>query len=218
VFADHGQIDFEGKPYHSSDICNEIDSHHGTTSDSEAVDNSSDSLDGNSSANPGTNDPDGNSSTNDDFDGDPDDPDDDHDSSTDGGSGDNDNLGNNDDHINANTNADNEEHSRILTGSEVRQSQQELWLDPTIVHYPGNRAGEVCLEGITVMQEYENALGGPSAENPYSPFSSKIDWELAKWAKLRGPSATSFTELLNISGVSVINKPRSKLHCLTIVI
>jgi len=83
VFADHGQIDFEGKPYHSSNICNEIDSHHGTTSDSEAVNNSSDSSDGNSSANPaGTNDPDGNSSTNDDFDGDPDDPDDDHDSNT----------------------------------------------------------------------------------------------------------------------------------------
>jgi hypothetical protein len=89
---------------------------------------------------------------------------------------------------------------------EAMQSQEELaWVEPTIVHYPGNRAGEVCSKGIMVMQDYENALGGPS-ENPYAPFSSQVDWELAKWAKLRGPSATSFTELLNIGRVSTFNK------------
>jgi hypothetical protein len=109
------------------------------------------------------------------------------------------------DGIETSTSTDDEEHGRILTESEVRLSQQELWVESTIVHYPGNRAGEVGLKGITVMQEYENTVGGPS-ENPYSPFHSKIDWELAKWAKLRGPSATSFTELLNIDGVSIFNK------------
>ena len=41
----------------------------------------------------------------------------------------------------------------------------------------------------------------------YSPFNSQVDWELAKWAKLHGLSATSFMELLDIGGVSVINKP-----------
>lgn len=79
-------------------------------------------------------------------------------------------------------------------------------VEPTIVDFPGKRAGEVCSEGIMSMQEYENALGGPH-ENPYHPFASGVDWDLAKWAKLRGPSATSFTELLNISGVSVIPRP-----------
>jgi len=99
-----------------------------------------------------------------------------------------------------------EEHGRVLTELEATQLQQESWVKPTIVQYPGDHAGEVCSEGITVMQEYENALGGPS-ENVYSPFGSQIDWELVKWAKLRGPSATAFTELLNISGVSIINGP-----------
>lgn len=126
-------------------------------------------------------------------------------SSSDDGSDDplngNDNL----DHFNVNTSTNDDEHGRTLTGPEVAQSQEELWVEPMVVHYPGSRAGEVCSEGIAAMQAYENALGGPS-ENPYSPFGSQIDWEIAKWAKLRGPSATSFTELLNIDGVSVISK------------
>ncbi|KAG1771513.1 hypothetical protein EDD22DRAFT_947948 [Suillus occidentalis] len=39
-------------------------------------------------------------------------------------------------------------------------------------------------------------------ENPYSPFSSQMDWEIAQWAKLRGPSSTAFSDLLSIDGVS----------------
>ncbi|KAG2126261.1 uncharacterized protein EDB93DRAFT_1257636 [Suillus bovinus] len=37
--------------------------------------------------------------------------------------------------------------------------------------------------------------------NPYFPFCSQIDWEIARWSKLRGPSSTSFTDLLAINGV-----------------
>ncbi|KAF9782655.1 hypothetical protein BJ322DRAFT_1100637 [Thelephora terrestris] len=43
-------------------------------------------------------------------------------------------------------------------------------------------------------------LGGPSA-NPFAPFNNQTDWELAKWAKLRGPSSTSFTELMGVTGL-----------------
>ncbi|KAK7060730.1 hypothetical protein VNI00_000462 [Paramarasmius palmivorus] len=39
-----------------------------------------------------------------------------------------------------------------------------------------------------------------SEENPYAPFNSKLDWEVARWAKLRGPGAVAFTELLQIEG------------------
>ena len=114
----------------------------------------------------------------------------------------------NPDHVNTDVGANESEHGRILTRDEILESQQESWVEPTIKCYPGNRAGEVCSKGITVMQECENALGARS-ENAYFPFNSRIDWELAKWAKLRGPSATSFTELLNVSGVSTINIPPS---------
>jgi hypothetical protein len=37
--------------------------------------------------------------------------------------------------------------------------------------------------------------------NTWSPFLSRLDWEVARWAKLRGPSSTAFSELLAIDGV-----------------
>ncbi|KAJ7841520.1 hypothetical protein B0H14DRAFT_3694203 [Mycena olivaceomarginata] len=38
--------------------------------------------------------------------------------------------------------------------------------------------------------------------NVYAPFNSKLDWEVARWAKLRGAGSTAFTELLKIDGVA----------------
>lgn len=35
----------------------------------------------------------------------------------------------------------------------------------------------------------------------YASFKSKRDWEIARWAKLRGVGSTSFSELLAIDGV-----------------
>ncbi|KAH7917158.1 hypothetical protein BV22DRAFT_1026893, partial [Leucogyrophana mollusca] len=35
----------------------------------------------------------------------------------------------------------------------------------------------------------------------WAPFSSQTDWDIARWAKLRGPSSTAFSELLAIPGV-----------------
>ncbi|KAG2364923.1 hypothetical protein BDR07DRAFT_1449989 [Suillus spraguei] len=39
-------------------------------------------------------------------------------------------------------------------------------------------------------------------ENPYHPFNSQIEWEVARWAKLRGATSTAFSDLLSIDGVS----------------
>jgi hypothetical protein len=41
-------------------------------------------------------------------------------------------------------------------------------------------------------------------DNMYAPFKSKLDWDFAQWAKLRGPGSTALNELLNIDGVSII--------------
>ncbi|THG94848.1 hypothetical protein EW026_g6702 [Hermanssonia centrifuga] len=38
-------------------------------------------------------------------------------------------------------------------------------------------------------------------KNIYAPFASKLDWQTARWAKLRGPGSTAFTDLLSIDGV-----------------
>ncbi|KAG1772876.1 hypothetical protein EV702DRAFT_1181229 [Suillus placidus] len=37
--------------------------------------------------------------------------------------------------------------------------------------------------------------------NPYAPFNSRVDWEIARWAKLRGPTSTAFSDLLGINEV-----------------
>ncbi|KAI0039049.1 hypothetical protein FA95DRAFT_1585366 [Auriscalpium vulgare] len=42
-------------------------------------------------------------------------------------------------------------------------------------------------------------MGDPT--NEYHPFPSKLAWEVAKWAKLRGPTSTALTDLLAIEGV-----------------
>ncbi|KAF8260450.1 hypothetical protein EI94DRAFT_1773693 [Lactarius quietus] len=40
-------------------------------------------------------------------------------------------------------------------------------------------------------------------KNVYTPFARQLDWEVARWAKLRGPSLTSLTELMSIDGVKI---------------
>jgi hypothetical protein len=41
-----------------------------------------------------------------------------------------------------------------------------------------------------------------SEDRVWAPFSSRIDYEVAHWAKTRGPGSTSFSDLLEIDGVS----------------
>ncbi|KAF8815656.1 hypothetical protein BYT27DRAFT_7224873 [Phlegmacium glaucopus] len=46
---------------------------------------------------------------------------------------------------------------------------------------------------------YTAALGG--GDNPWAPFNSRKDWEIARWAKLRGVGSMAFSDLLAIDGV-----------------
>ncbi|KAM6496730.1 hypothetical protein JOM56_007203 [Amanita muscaria] len=39
------------------------------------------------------------------------------------------------------------------------------------------------------------------SNDAFAPFKSQLDWEVAKWAKLRGPSSTALTEFLAIEGL-----------------
>lgn len=45
----------------------------------------------------------------------------------------------------------------------------------------------------------EKVSGG--ATNVWAPFTSKMEWEISRWAKLRGAGSTAFSELLAIEGV-----------------
>jgi hypothetical protein len=49
-------------------------------------------------------------------------------------------------------------------------------------------------------EKYQKDVGG-SDENPYAPFTSELEWQVARWAKLRGKGMTAISELLSINGV-----------------
>ena len=42
-----------------------------------------------------------------------------------------------------------------------------------------------------------------SKDTPWTPFCSELDWNVAQWVKMRGPSSTAAMELLAIPGVCV---------------
>jgi hypothetical protein len=77
-------------------------------------------------------------------------------------------------------------------------------------------AGLCIRAGLDTNSQYH--AGMLDNVNIWSPFSSKLDWEVACWAKLRGPTSMAFSELLAIDGVSdtqrlqtvldLINTPR----------
>jgi len=84
--------------------------------------------------------------------------------------------------------------------AEVERSQ-EHGLPPEIEEF-GGKAGQSIRVCQTTATNYHGTGGDPEGTNPYAPFHSRTDWEVARWAKLRGPTSTAFTELLEIPDVS----------------
>jgi hypothetical protein len=87
---------------------------------------------------------------------------------------------------------------------EIRKAAEDRFHHkPIVVKYPGNLAGKPIstTRNPTSEKAYESALKDGTSSNPYAPFTSKMDWEVAKWAKLRGAGSTAFSDLLNIEGV-----------------
>ena len=71
-----------------------------------------------------------------------------------------------------------------------------------IEYFPGTEAAapiNTPVAGRSTFAIYQQQLND---DNMYAPFASKKDWEVAKWAKLHGPSSCAFDELLQIDGVS----------------
>ena len=86
--------------------------------------------------------------------------------------------------------------------AEVEQSQ-EPGLSLEIVTFGGKAGQPIRVGQPTTADGCQTQLrGDPEAANPYAPFCSQTDWEVAKWGKLRGPTSTAFTELLEIPNVS----------------
>lgn len=56
------------------------------------------------------------------------------------------------------------------------------------------------LQGSATNNAYGNTIPF-TASNLYAPFISQMDWEVARWVKLRGPGSTAASELLSTDGV-----------------
>ncbi|KDQ49877.1 hypothetical protein JAAARDRAFT_142786 [Jaapia argillacea MUCL 33604] len=96
-----------------------------------------------------------------------------------------------------------EDHEPPPNREERRQSEQRPAVRPFVVRF-GGRAGAVVEKDAasSTYLKYQRSLGGGDQNNIYAPFTSKTDWDVAKWGKLRGAGSTAFTELLGIEGLS----------------
>ena len=61
---------------------------------------------------------------------------------------------------------------------------------------------------------FQAAIRATPSGNIWSPFKSKMNWEIAHWAKLPGPMSTIISDLLNIDGVSLVCNSAA-FDCLT---
>jgi hypothetical protein len=83
-------------------------------------------------------------------------------------------------------------------------------LNAVVTHFPQGHPGAPVTslpQGSSIYESNQDRLG----ELLWAPFHSECDWEIVRWAKMRGPTSTAMTELLAIPGVRVI----SILHCMT---
>jgi len=92
----------------------------------------------------------------------------------------------------------------LAPGGVSIEGHNHLKKAPVYVSEFGGQAGKPLtapfIHGVAGYSGYAEQTGGH--KNIWAPFKSKLEWEIAQWAKLRGPGATAFTELLEIEGVS----------------
>ena len=95
--------------------------------------------------------------------------------------------------------------AEAFSAEERRDMEEALRQPAKIMRFPVQTAGAPVPNrraGIAGYQKYARAF---SRRNPWAPFTSHIDWAVARWAKLRGPGSTAFTELLKIEGVGYLS-------------
>jgi hypothetical protein len=92
-------------------------------------------------------------------------------------------------------------HEEELGGTDVHKDHIII---ETFQPQYGDAGAAINRGSGTLYKKYNNDCQEDSEGNMYAPFKSKLDWDFARWAKLRGPSSTAINELLKIDGVSMI--------------
>lgn len=91
--------------------------------------------------------------------------------------------------------------------ADPRDAQTHLRQSPVrVIHFGGQAGKPVDLSSTAAQSKgtgykiYAHEVD-PKSQNPYAPFTSRVDWEVAHWAKLRGSGSTAFSDLLAIEEV-----------------
>lgn len=103
-----------------------------------------------------------------------------------------------------------EEFGRNLTSSELRTLNEHLSSVPYVETFPDHLGRPGAPTSRNHRHAYErsrDALAGEDRSNFYAPFHSAMEWEVARWAKLRGPGSNALTELLRIPDVRLFSPP-----------
>jgi hypothetical protein len=90
----------------------------------------------------------------------------------------------------------NADEDLLATGNGRKAVENSLRQPIVVDHFPS------ALAGAPIDSNQKHSISDSHPNNPYAPFASRLDWEVARWAKLRGPSSTAISELLSIPGVS----------------
>lgn len=94
----------------------------------------------------------------------------------------------------------------IQQASERHRAESHLRYQPAAVdQFPFGQPGKVIDSSTTDASyaAYQASLEELDVHgaSQWAPFSSKVDWEIGCWAKMRGPGSTALDELLQIEGV-----------------
>ncbi|KAI0706039.1 hypothetical protein C8T65DRAFT_577371 [Cerioporus squamosus] len=96
-----------------------------------------------------------------------------------------------------------DDNLRSGPGGVQPEAHEQLHQAPVKVRAYGRQAGAIINEfdiRVSAYREYQLKVNG-STDNPYAPFACELDWDLARWAKLRNISASALNELLSIKGI-----------------
>jgi hypothetical protein len=99
----------------------------------------------------------------------------------------------------------------IGDGYGVKPAVRILYTDK----YPSSLAGKPLSREESRDHIYGSSLGG--GDNPWAPFRSEKDWEIARWAKLRNVGSTAFSDMLAIDGVGFSHRSFADKNSLFII-
>lgn len=104
-------------------------------------------------------------------------------------------------------------HGTDQNRARQHDAEAPLFQRPHIVKFPLHNAGatqdledsdsdshEECHQ--SGYHRYHQQVSSAEEDGIWAPFTSQIDYEVAHWAKTRGPGSTSFSDLLEIEGMS----------------